>query len=943
MTTGTKITEKSTVVEFMSIFDLSSKTTDYPDAVKRVLDCMRDEQFGFLERLRQERLNLLSDLKELLTLQKYHFMVEQTTPLAVKLCEIALGWFDTEEMRSSCKLQEINNLVKTVVLVYTLLCIINLHEDILERYGNPTGIQYEQDKRYNFVKSHVQYFQHQWKLARLPQGADQFKRKAPDEKEEEEKKKKAAAVLAIQQAGEEALSKQQAGGQASSKQQAARPRQHGIIARGSQGMGPLIQSTCPVVYSPLREEMNMFDHKISSWDILKGKADATSFFTALGLAVTREWFHDRLSYSHFMVFSTVSASLDYRIPDGPVVAPNGRGKNPERYGGGVRAVHPVSGAPLQVESAPSSSAQPPNVPEDWQGAGSKLRGFEELLDGLDGDMQPTVANQRGQESELKATFVAAGSYNSVWIVETYGLTTQRFPEYVRARLPNSVLRVPRLEALSTDTHAGDFTIEQLMNTAEAAAGGFGPDVLLTFGRIDVSQGMTRARFKVYQVVERLPWSLQSLFSPQLNEVHARHQQLVSRLAQMLKQLLFDISVRRIFHLDLSLNNIMGATQRSDDGRQSLRNVQDTLGSPGRSTEYKFLDTARLTEQLLAIDLDPHFYRRLVPDSTDLKEYKPDCRGCYAWNLLFVAMMLKRFGSNQAFIQFIGQSGAANIPVCWKKHAVGVDYTLVASLSFMIDCDEAEMMKRQEELHKKIMEQPGSPVRISPQDPTATKWPAPLSVWEPQLSGFLWLIHAQWNDAAAGARRNFENTPVGKTSPTGYETINPQLIRAYYALQDMPKIIDYWFVQDHENNAVARLSNWANDEIQLNKAVHLSLVRDPLAARESIEQRRMELERDIVRKAASHYLFLKEMKTKGMPLVRVMQAFVAHDFSEWRPSLTKKDLGYQFLASELSGFRPTPPADAKKSVKRQWQMWLAKYTGFETPWDRLPLPPDGCLR
>ena len=239
-------------------------------------------------------------------------------------------------------------------------------------------------------------------------------------------------------------------------------------------------------------------------------------------------------------------------------------------------------------------------------------------------------NVLGRNSELKLQLVGLGEYATVWrpIPESLRETRVFYPDYMMTRLHSVVIRIPRRSKVYQSENQFDKTTEELMHSAMAAEGGFGPDVLLAVcdvSQVDASVSPPVSKLVVYTIVEHLRKTYSSSCFPTMTCPQGQPSRRPSSV--MTLGTIFDISVRRMFHLDLNMKNFMISCPRIDEQRELMReslNLRELTKLPSspplgleETIKRMFINVASRTEQVLAIDLDPFFVRRLTPDAAEL--------------------------------------------------------------------------------------------------------------------------------------------------------------------------------------------------------------------------------------------------------------------------------------------------------------------------------------
>lgn len=683
------------------------------------------------------------------------------------------------------------------------------------------------------------------------------------------------------------------------------------------------------------------------------------------LTQDRVWMVNRLRAQALLRFSTLEARPNYvdesraRIYD-----------DNARIGGGVVAVDSRA-IPLYDDAQQLNAFGRPANRGDvgWLPGGDKVQKLIQKLDQVHQNESSFNAidknnsiehNKIGLASELKLLYVSKGEYASVWEPDPRFIAdTQHFyPDFLHGRLNNIVIRIPIYSKVAVKSKQFDRTVEEMMNLAVAAEGGFGPDVMLAVCGIRVTAVPKTETVMLYTVVEKLPLSVEKLFVPAYNFAH-KDNPLVDRILNMIVDTLFEISVRRMFHLDCHLQNFMLSCPRTRDARElmslsydqrfTLHTGQTPDETPqNRATIQKMVNNlASLTEQVLAIDLDPSFVRRITPDAAELKNrfvegLTLDHTGAFCWNVLFFACLLKRYASYATWVHFT----QLRMP---KQAAEALEHmnefpeegrTLLQALYTVVGIEQTQIkgrFKQRAQFFAKYAEQQRITKAQNLPDPPVKE----IAKKRPGRVGNLWLEVVVWSADAASRNLGeaFERVPLGPrtttSDPDPFRELDQQTVQAFcmrgseqemepeeYARAlavfcDMPPIFSYWLVAYHEQTAHGMLLNWDKS------AKQAASITDPTQRRfalHRVEQTRRDLQDRVVNLGGHTYVFLKRQLEKNKRLVDVMIEYLQLDVKTPRDSpFEPGEFGYN-NKSLITELQPRREGEDEKD-------WLHRFSGF----------------
>ena len=319
-------------------------------------------------------------------------------------------------------------------------------------------------------------------------------------------------------------------------------------------------------------------------------------------------------------------------------------------------------------------------------------------------------NTARQDKMLHLVPISAGTYNVVWAATketSYDVTTRNWPTMFHGKFEDLVIRIPRREEETlrdphkqlSDHQLMKACVQELHNVMEAAYGGYGPSILCAWISVGTApvftgSGVRMSEPKLIVVQQKMSTSLNDFV---LNPISIRMMPVVANVVGMLKDVIFEYSVRRKMHFDGNLRNFM-------------------MTSAGRGDSL-----FRGINGMYAIDLDPVFFWDIPLASTEEKNEGWKC--LYLWNMLFVTTMLRMFAPSEIF-------------AAWKTHNMGV--SSVASSS----SDQSIRVTISENLTF-IVNNEASTARSSPVKKMGCEWvlaacwtmhPSdPIGKWQPPAS------------------------------------------------------------------------------------------------------------------------------------------------------------------------------------------------------------------
>ena len=243
-------------------------------------------------------------------------------------------------------------------------------------------------------------------------------------------------------------------------------------------------------------------------------------------------------------------------------------------------------------------------------------------------------NRNAILGELKMNLVSSGTWNRVWRTTNQSVDLL-FPPLIRNIRNDVVFRIPKPLKDTMRTINAEVQAREIHNVIEAASSGFGAPLHAAIVVSDTTAGASgsamhrndrlitiseRLHRPVIDIIKSAAWMDVPTFEPEM-----------THFIQLLRDVVFEYSVRRVIHLDATLSNFMvHVTKPAPDGRY------------GDNLQY-IKNTIRQTDAIYAIDLDPIFYRRIEPlPKTDGENYGWRC--IWLFNILFVSMHLKAYSS-----------------------------------------------------------------------------------------------------------------------------------------------------------------------------------------------------------------------------------------------------------------------------------------------------------
>ena len=235
--------------------------------------------------------------------------------------------------------------------------------------------------------------------------------------------------------------------------------------------------------------------------------------------------------------------------------------------------------------------------------------------------------------ELKLLYVANGTYNIVYKASRESeKEMHRFPPNIRHKLHEVVFRVP-IDNDSVTVLPVSRTAKEIVNMIEAANGGFGPPVYAGIAQI-VGNGVdakvsaaSEGKCKLYVISKNLNATLQNVFYSYTSSLPSHREQL-NWIMNMLRDVVFAYSIRRMIHLDASLSNFMVSSAKT--GGEPIAQVRN----------------------LYAIDLDPLLYRFVSVNSDDAENSSWRC--IWLYNILFISCQIKAYATEQIFGKWLNQ-------------------------------------------------------------------------------------------------------------------------------------------------------------------------------------------------------------------------------------------------------------------------------------------------
>jgi hypothetical protein len=443
-----------------------------------------------------------------------------------------------------------------------------------------------------------------------------------------------------------------------------------------------------------------------------------------------------------------------------------------------------------------------------------------------------------------------------------------------------------------------------------------------------------------------------VFLPEFALAHGGNEDGVKRLLEMTVNTLFELSVRRTFHLDAHLGNFMLSCPRDTQKREEMKYAvilpeKKVTSENDQNALHRamFDNVAALTEQVLAIDLDPCFVRRLAPDAAELtwnqmdKGRTLDHSGAMFWNVLFFGCILKLHSSAEAFACFTklkvpAPSEEAKAMLRQYKIEQG-ESTLLNALFKSMKVSQFKVTGRQE-ARKRALEQYNRDVDAANASGGEVPKPPSDALKRPGMIGNSWLWSVKWTTGSIQGKIAMDRVPNGPRPTEGdkYPTddldaetlygdqtqtmIQPtEYARARALFYDMPRVVYYWMCTYHLQNAHRELDNW---DIRARRMLQMPAGPEKTKEQQLVDHDGVYRIRDVwIMKSAKTYVFFQSRLEKGWPLARVMKDYLCfHNDESPYPS------GKYPADGTLN--TPLVPWDPQKD--RNKQDWLLRYSGFK---------------